>query len=72
MKTPDVGTYEQHVSIKHASSMKKIAFTLPFGGAVTANMTTKEKKNAGWKDKAYYLEKPVRDKKYVPGVGQYK
>lgn len=52
--------------------MTKITFTLPFGGGKTGNLTSKEKKNAGFKDKGYYLEKGVRDKKFIPGVGKYK
>ena len=52
--------------------MKKITYSLPFGGAKGNNLTTKERKNAGFKDKAYYLQKPIMDKKFVPGVGKYK
>jgi hypothetical protein len=71
-KGPDLGSYDQHVSIKKSSSMKKITFTLPFGGGKIGNLTSKEKKNANFKDKAYYLQQGVRDKKYIPGVGSYK
>lgn len=72
IKGPDVGTYEPQESIKKCSSMTKITFTLPFGGGKTGNLTSKEKKNAGFKDKGYYLQKGVRDKKFIPGVGHYK
>ena len=72
VKGPDPGTYEHHTSIKHTSSMKKIAVALPFGGNKGAGLSTKEKMKAGWKDKAYYLQKGVMDKKFIPGVGHYK
>ena len=71
-KGPDVGTYEHHESIKRSSSMKKITYSLPFGGGKGSGLTTKEKKNLGFKDKAYYLQKSTRDKKFIPGVGHYK
>lgn len=52
--------------------MKKITYALPFAGGKGGDLTHQEKQKANFKDKAYYLQKPVRDKKFIPGVGQYK
>eukprot|EP00344_Euplotes_crassus_P004553 CAMPEP_0197004466 /NCGR_PEP_ID=MMETSP1380-20130617/23050_1 /TAXON_ID=5936 /ORGANISM="Euplotes crassus, Strain CT5" /LENGTH=179 /DNA_ID=CAMNT_0042423257 /DNA_START=358 /DNA_END=898 /DNA_ORIENTATION=- len=71
-KGPDPGTYNHHESVKKCSSMKKITYSLPFSGNKGSYLTTRDKKKAGFKDKAYYLQKPIMDKKFVPGVGQYK
>jgi len=51
--------------------MKKITYSLPFGGGKSGNLSSTEKLKAGFKDKSYFLHKSVRDKKYIPGVGQY-